>query len=199
MKHLITIAIASVIATSAISGLRVSATPSPDESGSIIEILSPDYTLDPTTAMLALTDDNSSSELFFNTVAASEVIDYATSLLGRPYRRGGKNPAGFDCSGFTSHVFGHFGLTLSASSSAQYLQGEEIDISMAKPGDLIFFSGRSVSASRVGHVGMIVNVDNPSGSVTFIHSASTGGVKYDVYPDDPYYRTRYIGARRVME
>ena len=132
---------------------------------------------DPTNAFL-LPDEQSSPMLAPASPMASEVIDYAAKFLGRPYRRGAKGPKSFDCSGFTSYIFRNFG---------------EI-----RPGDLLFFGGRRSGKARVGHVGMAVDVDE-SGTVTFIHAATSGGIRYDRYPDGGYYSNRFIGARRVLE
>jgi len=152
---------------------------------------------DPTTVML-MPDDGFSQTPLFDHPLAQEMIDYAASHLGRPYRSGGKGPAGFDCSGFTSYVFKKFGYSLNPSSSMQYTQGEPVDIRLVRPGDLLFFSGRRISTTRVGHVGMVVDVDDATGKVKFIHSATGGGIRYDTYPDEPYYRQRFIGARRIL-
>lgn len=152
---------------------------------------------DPTTAMLMLEDGFIYTPLFEHS-PVQDMIDFAVKHLGKPYRRAGKGPTGFDCSGFTSYVFGKFGYSLSPSSSAQYTQGKPIDIDMVQPGDLLFFSGRRISQSNVGHVAMVVDVDEDSGSVLFIHAANGGGIRYDRYPDTPYYRSRFIGARRML-
>lgn len=157
---------------------------------------------DPTTAFINL-DAQGISELGndtrymgYNDRLAGEIIDYATRYLGRPYRRGGKSPAGFDCSGFTSFVFKNFDIQLSPSSRGQYTQGERIALGDVQPGDLLFFSGHR-GGKTVGHVAMAVSVDD-SGKVTFIHAASSGGIRHDVYPDGGYYSKRYLGARRVI-
>ena len=127
---------------------------------------------------------------------ALNVIDFADSFVGRPYRRGGKTPKGFDCSGFTSYVFGHFDRQLGASSRSQYTQGEPVSRDRIQPGDLLFFSGRR-GGKTVGHVGIAVEVEQ-NGAVKFIHSATSGGIRYDRYPDGGYYSSRYIGARRIL-
>ena len=86
----------------------------------------------------------------------------------------------------------------SVISSAQYTQGIGVPIGEIRPGDLLFFGGRRSGKARVGHVGMAVDVDE-SGTVTFIHAATSGGIRYDRYPDGGYYSNRFIGARRVLE
>lgn len=148
--------------------------------------------IDPTTMYLYMSRDfNRRSEL------VESIIDYAKGYLGKPYRRGSKGPSSFDCSGFTSFVFKNFDISLSSSSSSQYHQGTGIDITEVQPGDLLFFGGRRGSSS-VGHVGMAVSVDD-NGTVTFIHAATSGGIRYDRYPDGGYYSARYISSRRVIE
>ena len=132
-----------------------------------------------------------------NAAMIEDMLDYAFSLQGTRYRRGGKTTAGFDCSGFTGHVFSQFGIKLNADSRSQFLQGEEVgDVHDIQPGDLVFFGGRGAGTS-IGHVGIAVEVDYATGEVTFIHSATSGGVRVDS-TFDPYYSRRYKGARRMI-
>ena len=127
-----------------------------------------------------------------------DMIDYAKTLIGTRYRRGGMSPKGFDCSGFTGFVFDQFGYKLNRTSRDQYSQGEEVAVDDLQPGDLVFFSGRRRNG-RVGHVGMVVSVDRERRSVEFIHSSTSSGVRIDSYPDGGYFSKRYIGARRIIE
>lgn len=130
-----------------------------------------------------------------NEALKDELVSFAKNYLGIRYRRGGKTPKGFDCSGFTSYVFRQFGMKLNASSSSQYTQGEAVEDMDLLPGDLVFFSGRAVSKTRVGHVGLVTDV-NPDGTFKFIHSSNSQGVTVSK-STEPYYSRRYIGARRV--
>ncbi|MDE6396428.1 MAG: C40 family peptidase [Muribaculaceae bacterium] len=125
---------------------------------------------------------------------ASQIIEYASKHVGRPYRYGSGGPKAFDCSGFTSYIFKNFGVDLTRSSRTQYNQGEKIANEDIKPGDLLFFKGRSNNS--VGHVGLAVDVDD-NGNVKFIHAATSKGVIYSTLEED-YYAKRYIGARRVL-
>lgn len=156
---------------------------------------------DPTSAFLNLDEASrevvsSYNNVMGNNSLVNQIIDYAKNYLGRPYRSGAKGPRAFDCSGFTSFVFRNFDISLSPSSRAQYTQGEQINLSEVRPGDLLFFGGRR-GGSTVGHVAMAVEVKD-NGSIKFIHAAQRG-ICYDTYPDGGYYSKRFIGARRVIQ
>ncbi|TAE32996.1 MAG: NlpC/P60 family protein [Cytophagales bacterium] len=122
------------------------------------------------------------------------VINFAKKHLSIRYRPGGTTPKGFDCSGFTRFCFSKFGVNLPHSSAAQGHTGLAIDKAEARPGDLIFFKGHSASGSRIGHVGMITEV--VGNKIKFIHSAWSGGIRYDYLHAD-YYQRRFMGVRRV--
>ena len=106
----------------------------------------------------------------------SDLVDFAKLHLGRRYRRGGKGPHAFDCSGFTSYVFRNFNISLSPASR---LQGNE--------------------GNTVGHVGMVIEVDNETGTVKFIHASSTQGVVIQTFPDGGYYSKHYLHSTRVID
>ena len=127
----------------------------------------------------------------------ASMVKYAMRFLGTRYRSGGKQPGGFDCSGFTGYVFRHFGITLGASSSLQALQGEFVKRDQLQVGDLVFFSRRG-TGNGVGHVGMVTEANNSNGSFKFIHATTRQGVTVSTYPDGGYYSNRYITARRVL-
>jgi hypothetical protein len=111
---------------------------------------------------------------------------YARRLVGMPYVHGGDSPqSGFDCSGLVRFVYGHFGVTLPHSSYADFGLGTRIGRSSLRPGDLVFFDG-------VGHVGMYM------GGGRFIHAPHTGTRVQVTSLDDPWYRDRYDGARRLL-
>ena len=49
-----------------------------------------------------------------------ELLDYAKTFIGVPYRLGAPGPDRFDCSGFTSYVFREFGYNLPHNSVMQF-------------------------------------------------------------------------------
>lgn len=145
-------------------------------------------------AGMELVDDLDGEE---NAAMLKDMIAYAKRFLGTRYVRGGKSPKGFDCSGFTSHVFKQFGYSLNASSSAQYGQGTKVERDEISAGDLLFFTGRNSRSGRVGHVAIAIDNDPVTGEITFIHAAISGGIRIDRI-SAPYYSSRYIGARRIL-
>ncbi len=121
----------------------------------------------------------------------------AKDHIGKRYKYGSAGDNAFDCSGYTSYVFGKYGYKLNRSSRGQALQGVAVSRDELMPGDLVMFAGRKVSKSRVGHVGIVVSVDRSTGNFTFIHACSRGVMISD-FAAERYYVQRYICARRVL-
>jgi hypothetical protein len=108
----------------------------------------------------------------------------ARRWLGVGYRWGGSSPAtGFDCSGFTSYVYGRLGVRLPHNAAAQLGVGTPVPRSRLRPGDLLFFNG-------LGHVGMYV------GRGRMIHSPQSGDVVRIVRLGVDY-GGDLVGARRI--
>ena len=123
---------------------------------------------------------------------ASDMVLTAMNFLGVPYRRGGNSAEqGFDCSGFTRHVFeSSLGLLLPRRADEQATTAGLLNIKRneLKPGDLVFFNTLRRTFS---HVGIYV------GEGRFIHAPRPGG---EVRVEDmgtTYWSTRFTGARRA--
>lgn len=123
---------------------------------------------------------------------ASELVISAMNFLGVRYRRGGNTPEqGFDCSGFTRHIFERAaGLVLprSAESQAKAAALQEVSRDRLEPGDLVFFNTMRRAFS---HVGIYV------GEGKFIHAPRSGGQVRMEDMREAYWVKRYNGARRV--
>lgn len=131
----------------------------------------------------------------YDAAFTENLMDEAFSHLGARYRSGSKGPSAFDCSGFTSYVFGKMNREIGCSSRDQFAKNTPIKSSEIQCGDLVFFSSPS-SGRGVGHVGIVVDVDPLSNSFSFIHASSKGGVKLSK-SNEGYYSRRFLGARRV--
>lgn len=124
------------------------------------------------------------------TATAQDAIDQAVDLLGIRYRRGGSSPeAGFDCSGFVSHVFSEgLGLVLPRSSREMSQSGAAINRDQLRPGDLVFFDTMRKAFS---HVGIYLGDDQ------FVHAPRSGGRVRIEDLRQSYWAKRFNGARRV--
>ncbi|MDR3227561.1 MAG: CapA family protein [Prevotellaceae bacterium] len=131
-----------------------------------------------------------------NISVMQRIIEFSKQFLGIPYHRGSKGPKSFDCSGFTSFVFGNFGYQIGASCLTQIQQGMKVMQDELQTGDLIFFKGRNNKSNNVGHVGIVISNDK-NGNVQFIHSCLRG-VIIDELNKSSYYKSRYIMGLRIF-
>jgi cell wall-associated NlpC family hydrolase len=130
-------------------------------------------------------------------VHPNELVNFAETLIGIPYRYGSTNPAvGFDCSGFITYVFNHFRIKVPRSSIDFTNVGKEIPIQSAKRGDIILFTGTDSTERFVGHMGIIVsNTD----TLKFIHSTSGKQYGVTITPLNKYYQGRFVKTLRVFK
>jgi cell wall-associated NlpC family hydrolase len=116
----------------------------------------------------------------------------AIGLVGVPYRLGGNDiENGFDCSGFTRHLFQtHLGVTLPRRSHEQASAAQFADVPgfELQPGDLVFFNTLQRANS---HVGIYI------GDGRFIHAPRTGAMVRLEPLRSSYWLQRFDGARRL--
>jgi cell wall-associated NlpC family hydrolase len=109
---------------------------------------------------------------------------------GTPYRLGGDNHRGIDCSAFVQRTFlEQFGITLPRTTSQQVHAGFQINKSDLQPGDLVFF--------RFGHhVGIYLDDDK------FLHASTRLGVTisdmHNVYWSHKYWRSIRVKSLKTV-
>jgi RimJ/RimL family protein N-acetyltransferase len=122
---------------------------------------------------------------------ASDAVELAASLVGRPYVWGAEGPGAFDCSGLTQYVYGELGIGLPRRAISQSRIGDAVGRRLQR-GDLVFFSS-DARRSLVTHVGIY------EGSGTMIDASKRyGRVRRDDL-NDPYWAERFMFARRISE
>lgn len=119
---------------------------------------------------------------------AAALVDTALRFRGVPYRNGGSDPAGFDCSGLVQYVFAQHGLALPREVRQQIQLGQEVRLAGVEKGDLIFFATTSGEAS---HVGVAIGGDE------FVHAPSARGVVRVEKFSAPYWARRIVAVRRL--
>ena len=82
----------------------------------------------------------------------NSIIENSLKFLNSPYLWGGRTPYGIDCSGFSQQIYKLNGFQLPRDANQQALQGKEVKLEKAKPGDLAFFGEKKIT-----HVGIIID------------------------------------------
>ena len=125
----------------------------------------------------------------------NSVIGNARTYIGTPYKWGGNDKRGIDCSGLLVRSFESVGMKLPRTTSQQIDLGKKVSLKKSKEGDLVFFAfGKS--KRKVTHVGLVSNRKNNS-DIKFIHASSSKGVIETQLIRD-YYLNRIRKIKRVF-
>lgn len=120
----------------------------------------------------------------------NRLLSLSRQQLGIPYRYGGSSPTeGFDCSGLIQYVHIRSGLKVPRTTHEQFRASTGIPLSQIRPGDLVFFH---IDGKKLSHVGIYTGHGN------FIHAPSSGKSVSRAKLVNPYWQSRFIGARRFM-
>lgn len=116
------------------------------------------------------------------------ILQETLAQIGRPYRYGGGDHAGFDCSGLARHVYVDAGLDLPRTAAQQRRHGRAVAPEAAQPGDLFFYriDGGNHVVVYIGE-GRAVHAPRPGRNVTIA----------DI--DRPWWQERLLSARRFIE
>ncbi|MCD4693320.1 MAG: C40 family peptidase [Calditrichales bacterium] len=110
--------------------------------------------------------------------------------LNTPYRYGGTDSSGIDCSSLAQHIFKKaFRISLPRTASQQMAGGKFVRMPWLKPGDLVFF--KNIRGAGADHVGVYL------GGREFIHVSSKKGVIISDLSSS-HYKKRFVSARRYL-
>jgi len=125
-----------------------------------------------------------------NASASGErIASLAQTLIGSPYRFGGADPSGFDCSGLVFFVHHELGINVPRTAAEQSLAAAPVSEAALEPGDVVFFRNSGPEAT---HVGVYI------GESRFVHAPKTGRPVGYASLDDDYYRATFLGAGRFF-
>lgn len=120
-------------------------------------------------------------------LSSLHLIERAKAALGTPYVTGGTGMDGFDCSGFVQWAYRDVGISLPRTAREQSAAGRPVRSGSLMEGDIVAFS----HPKRGYHTGIYI------GEGKFIHSPGRGKSVSVATLSDPYFRSTFIGARRV--
>jgi probable lipoprotein NlpC len=119
----------------------------------------------------------------YSSKTINEVVSLARSYTGVPYRAGGVDANGMDCSGLLYCVYGQLGFQIPRISWQQSEVGREISVDELKVGDWVFFVTNKGGTGSINHAGISTETPKKYSSYTpplpkvsekIIYSASIG-------------------------
>ncbi len=120
----------------------------------------------------------------------NEWVAAAQPWVGTPYRLGGADRDGIDCSAYASALHKQVAQrNLPRTTKEQWDSSVSVGIAAFQPGDLVFFN--TLGAGTPSHVGVFV------GDRMFTHAGTSTGVTFSSL-DDNYWTSRFLGARRFL-
>ncbi|MCE7066482.1 C40 family peptidase [Dyadobacter sp. CY326] len=124
-----------------------------------------------------------------------KVVEVARTYSGTPYRSGGNDKNGIDCSGLICSVYSEIGVKVPRISWQQSEFGQEVSsINDIKPGDWLFFVPEAGKEGYVSHAGIVTDVRNQD-EIMFIHASTSRGVREDNLFSN-YFKGRFVKAMR---
>ncbi len=118
-----------------------------------------------------------------------EIAADALGYVGIPYRSGGMDASGMDCSGLVGRVYLDHGVPLPRTAEEIAKVGDPVPRDQLAPGDIVVFA---IAGDQPSHVGIYVGGDS------FVHAPGRGDRVRAGDLASEYFRTRFRGGRRML-
>lgn len=116
------------------------------------------------------------------------LLKFMDEWLGVPYKYGGTDKSGIDCSALTGKLYSSiYGKSCGRSAQDIYDQAKTINTSNLKEGDLVFFK---IESKKVSHVGVYITNNK------FLHATTKKGVMINDLNEN-YYKKYFYAAGRI--
>jgi hypothetical protein len=150
---------------------------------------------------IVLVSERSASPALPSAGRRDSIVRFALRQLGTPYVWAGTSPlTGFDCSGFITYVFAHYGVATPHATALLIDAGRPVPRAQAQPGDIVVFTGTAEGSTTPGHAGIVISALGEM-PLRFVHASSArreSGVKISQVENSGYER-RFMQVRRVLD
>ena len=117
----------------------------------------------------------------------SKLYSFVSDWYGTPYKYGGCDKSGVDCSCFTINLFDKvYGKKMPRTAGEIYKECEKLNIDSAKEGDLIFFK---INSNSITHVAVYLR------DKKFVHASTSRGVLINSLTETYYQKYFYAAGR----
>ncbi|MCW3082906.1 MAG: glycoside hydrolase [Bacteroidetes bacterium] len=121
-------------------------------------------------------------------ISNTKLYSFIDDWYGVPYKYGGQNKKGIDCSNFAATLYATiYNKQLKGSSASIFNQCKVISRSDLKEGDLLFFK---IEKEDISHIAVYLQNNK------FVHATTKKGVMIDDL-DEAYYKKYFYKAGRV--
>jgi cell wall-associated NlpC family hydrolase len=112
------------------------------------------------------------------------------SWMNVPYKYGGNDKQGVDCSGFVKAIYlSVYKINLPRTTKELFNKSSPIKKENLQEGDLVFFK---ITGNDVSHVGIYLKENQ------FVHASSSKGVVVNLL-NNPYYESRFIRGGSIKK
>jgi hypothetical protein len=134
-----------------------------------------------------------STTIVYSLDIQKDIIEKGSQLIGTPYRSGGLNPSGFDCSGLVNYLYKPLIPSLPRTANSMSRFGSTIPLYEIKSGDLVFYATGQDNA-EITHVGIYI------GQNTLMQAVSDGPQRGVILTDlsEKYWKDRFKWVKRVL-
>jgi len=123
-------------------------------------------------------------------ITCNNIVSVSKPWLGVPYKYGGTDYQGVDCSGFVQQIYQQvFEIELPRTTEEMFAGGAFVRSGWFNCADLLFF--KNVRGGGVDHVGIYI------GNNKFVHASTSQGVVISDLTSD-YYSVHFVAARRYF-
>lgn len=135
---------------------------------------------------------HSESNSSYTNKEIENLVETAYDYQGVPYRNGGTDEKGLDCSGLLFRVYADNNFLIPRPTGLQVLFGIPVKLQDTQVGDWLFF--KTNGSATINHVGLVTKIKSAD-AFYFIHASTSKGVREDLL-QSKYWLKAYVNTLR---